>query len=157
MNAENLIENIDSILECAQAIKDDVENNPPEGSDLYDQLREGGYSIDFDEIVAALNIWEQASESGVDCKYDAAHAFEVWREWHDSGLCGNYSDLHEVNARVELFDEFLCELAEASGLDVTQVQADCGDVIEKIKGQGVSTAEKALLTAVKAFIAATQE
>jgi hypothetical protein len=157
MDAENLIENIDSILECAQAIKDDVENNPPEGSDLYDQLREGGYSIDFDEIVAALNIWEQASESGVDCKYDAAAAFEVWREWNDTGLCHNYGDLHDVNAYVELFDEYLCDLAEASGLHVTVVQGSSSDVIEALKGQGVSPAEKTLLNAVKAFIAATKE
>ena len=157
MNAENLIENIDSILECAQAIKDDVENNPPEGSDLYDKLRDGGYSIDFDEIVAALNIWEQASESGIDCKYDAAAAFEVWREWNDTGLCNNYGDLHDVSAHVELFDEFLCELAEASGLDVTQVQADCGGVIEALKGQGTTLAERALLAAIKTFIAATKE
>ena len=157
MNAENLIENIDSILECAQAIKDDVENNPPEGSDLYDKLREGGYSIDFDEIVAALEIWEQAAEAGVDCKYDASAAFEVWREWSDTSLSSNYTDLYDVEARVEKFDNYLYDLAEASGLHVNAIHDDVSGVIEALKGQGISPAEKALLTAVKAFIAATKE
>lgn len=157
MNAENLIENIESILECAQAIKDDVENNPPEGSDLYDKLREGGYSIDFNEIVAALEVWEEASSSGIDCKYDAAAAFEVWREWNDTGLCNNYGDLHDVSAHVELFDEYLCDLAEASGLHVTVVQGSSSDVIEALKGQGTTPAEKALLAAIKTFIAAGKE
>ena len=154
MNAENLIENIDSILECAQAIKDDVESNPPEGSDLYDKLREGGYSIDFNEIVAALEVWEEASSSGVDCKYDAAAAFEVWREWSDSGLCSNYSDLHEVNARIEKFDDYLYDLAEASGLHVNSIYDNSSGVIEALKGQGTTPAEKALLAAIKTFIAA---
>jgi len=157
MDVENLIENIESILECAQAIKDDVENNPPEGSDLYDRLREGSYSIDFDEIVAALEIYEVAKRADMTCKYDAGNAFDLWEEWRASHLCDDWSDLHDVKACVDLHNEMVDCLSEESGLEPYDVRDGFREAIKALKEQPISPQEKALLTAIKAFIAATKE
>ena len=162
MNIENLIENIESILECAEAIKDDAEANPPEGSDLYDRLKKEGHSVDYDEIVAALDLHNTASISGIDCKLDAEAAFGLWWEWINTGLSSIYSDLDDVQSEIESRHAILKMLSTASGM--RNVAADHGprdcdirEAIEKIQGNGISPAEKTLLTAVKAFIAATQE
>tara|TARA_A100001515_G_scaffold94012_1_gene75239 strand:- start:7 stop:477 length:471 start_codon:yes stop_codon:yes gene_type:complete len=156
MNVENLIENIESILECAQAIKNDAENNPPEGSDLYDKLREGGYSIHFRQIVEALEFYDAAYDASVP-KDEVSAAFDIYKEWRDTGLCNNYGDLYGVKEELDLFHECVCELSTASGLHAGVVRSSFSDAIKQIKGQGVSSAEKALLTAVKTFIAATKE
>ena len=84
-------------------------------------------------------------------------AIEVYKEWRDTGLCNRYESLYGVKEELDLFDECVCELSTASGMHVEMVRASFRDAIKQIKGQGISPTEKALLTAVKAFIAATQE
>tara|TARA_R110002012_G_scaffold79242_3_gene201810 strand:+ start:427 stop:915 length:489 start_codon:yes stop_codon:yes gene_type:complete len=162
MNIENLIENIQSILECAEAIKDDAEANPPEGSDLYDRLKKENHSVDYDEIVAALYLHNTASILGIDCRFDAEAAFELWREWINTGLSEVYSGLDDVQTEIESRHDILKMLSVASGMrhvasDHGPRDCDIREAIEKIQSDGISPAEKALLTAVKAFIAATQE
>ena len=157
MNVENLLENIESILECAEAIKDDVENNPPEGSDLYEKLKDGGHSIDYHEIVSALEIYEVAKRADMTCKYDAGNAFDLWEEWRASHLCDDWSDLHEVKACVDLHNEMVDCLSEESGLEPCDVRDGFREAIKALKEQSISPQEKALLIAIKTFIAATKE
>lgn len=157
MNTKDLIENIDSIIDCARAIKNDTARRTTEGSDLYERLRDGGYSIHYEEIVAALHMKEQGSSCGVEDKYDAAHAFEVWREWRESGLSELYEDLDSIKSELGSYERLVHSVSIHSGLSHLEWKDDIDRAIDRIKGDQISPTEKALLTAVKAFIAATQE
>ncbi len=157
MNTKDLIENIDSIIDCARAIKNDTARSTTEGSDLYERLRDGGYSIHYEEIVAALHMKEQGSSCGIEDKHDAAHAFEVWREWRESGLSELYEDLDSIKSELDAYEQLTAKLSSASGLTQWEASNDIDRAIDRIKGDEISPTEKTLLTAVKAFIAATQE
>jgi hypothetical protein len=157
MNVENLLENIESILECAQAIKDDAAHSPAEGHELYEKLRDGGHSIDYHEIVSALEIYEVAKEKDVACKYDAGNAFDLWEEWNESHLSDDWGDLYDVKACVDLHNEMVDCLSEESGLEPYDVRDGFREAIKALKEQSISPQEKALLIAIKTFIAATKE
>mgnify|MGYP003114092963 CR=1 FL=1 len=157
MNVENLLENIESILECAQAIKDDAAHSPAEGHELYEKLKDGGHSIDYHEIVSALEIYKVAERADMTCKYDASNAFDLWEEWRASHLCDDWSDLYDVKACVDLHNEMVTFLAEEFGMEEYAVRDGFRGAINELKEQSISPQEKALLIAIKTFIAATKE
>tara|TARA_R110000824_G_scaffold145542_2_gene313876 strand:+ start:434 stop:1024 length:591 start_codon:yes stop_codon:yes gene_type:complete len=62
MNIENLAENIESIIECAEAIKNDLEHNSgghEEAVQLYEALDSNGTTTDSDEIIQAVEFYAE--------------------------------------------------------------------------------------------------
>ena len=68
LNIENLIENIESIIECASAIESDAKDNVGEevqaALGLYRELVASGSTTDPEDIQSALNLYEELYADG---------------------------------------------------------------------------------------------
>jgi hypothetical protein len=163
MDIDRITGEAERIIECAEAIKSELENNSGDDDDaiqLYEDLNQAGCTTDADEIVASV---ELVAELSTDDAAEINSALELWESvnsnGHDTDDIGDALDVyaivenssihrHELEGSLELVDEWNkhCGHIWESPEAMAQGFSDQGDIVaifERATARSLVSAEDA--------------